>query len=251
MGFGLIYKVINNTNLKIYIGQTILSLKRRKNIHENSKKDWYFSRALRKYNKDNFKWEVIEECDSKEEMDEMEFHYIKQYNSFKPNGYNLTLGGDGVVGYKHTFETKKKLSDLNIGKKLSKETLLKLSKAHKGFKHSEESKKKMSETRKGKKLSVVHKNRISNSHKGKKRAPFTDEARRNMSLSKKGKPNFKNSKKYIITFPDGNKLFIENLNYFCSSYKDQKLWPKYLSACAVGKIDNYKGFKCMYYKEEI
>ena len=49
---------------------------------------------------------------SKEELDEMEFHYIKQYNTLKPNGYNLTLGGNkGTYGWKPTEDNKKNIGN--------------------------------------------------------------------------------------------------------------------------------------------
>ena len=59
-----------------------------------------FHNAIKKYGWNNFDWQVIERCDSKKELDEMEFHYIIQYNSFfRKNGYNMTLGGEGGYGH--------------------------------------------------------------------------------------------------------------------------------------------------------
>lgn len=50
-----------------------------------------------KYGIDNFLFEVIEEC-KRENLNEREIYWIKQYNSFffdkNSNGYNLTRGGD-------------------------------------------------------------------------------------------------------------------------------------------------------------
>ena len=39
---------------------------------------------------DNFDWNIIEECDSKDKLDEMEVYHIKCYDTLRPNGYNLT-----------------------------------------------------------------------------------------------------------------------------------------------------------------
>ena len=110
----IIYKAKNKINDMEYIGQTTTSLRKRISVHKASigNKETYFSHALKKY-KDNFKWKVIEKCNSKEELDEMEFHYIKQYNTLRPNGYNLTLGGEGNVGWNPSKETKRKLSQSN------------------------------------------------------------------------------------------------------------------------------------------
>ena len=54
------------------------------------------------------------------------------------------------LGYKHSEETKEKMSISSKGHIVSQETRDKLSFANKGYKHTEEAKKKMSITRKGK-----------------------------------------------------------------------------------------------------
>ena len=81
----IIYKVTNKINDKIYIGQTIRKLYQRKAGHKCSaikkKNISYFHNALRKYNIDNFEWEVIEECNSKEDLDLAEEWYIMYYKS--------------------------------------------------------------------------------------------------------------------------------------------------------------------------
>jgi group I intron endonuclease len=119
----IIYKVTNNISGKVYIGQTFRSLNTRKWQHISDRhrnRDFsYFHQALNKYGPENFTWEVLEHCDSKEELDEMEFHYIKQYNSLRPSGYNLTLGGDGRVGTVMSEESKLRISINKKGKKLN------------------------------------------------------------------------------------------------------------------------------------
>ena len=96
----LIYKATNLINNKSYIGQTIHSLESRKSGHLESVKNkskCAFHRAIRKYGEVNFKWEVIYECNSIDELNEKEQHYIKEYNTFtgnnNSNGYNMTTGG--------------------------------------------------------------------------------------------------------------------------------------------------------------
>ena len=93
-----IYKIINNINGKIYIGQSINIEKRikehfwkalcEKDISYNS----ILHQAIRKYGADNFDWEIIQEC-SIDEIDELEKYYISYYNSISPNGYNILSGG--------------------------------------------------------------------------------------------------------------------------------------------------------------
>jgi group I intron endonuclease len=119
----IIYKVTNTVNGKIYIGQTIRPLDVRKWQHISDRRhnrDFsYFHQALNKYGKESFEWQILEHCDSKEELDEMEFHYIKQYNTFRPGGYNLTTGGDGCVGNIRSDEWRAKQSLAKKNKKLN------------------------------------------------------------------------------------------------------------------------------------
>lgn len=73
---------------------------------------------MKKYGAHNFEWEVLEECESHQELDEMEFHYIKQFRSHvDENGYNLTFGGYGCSGYKLTKDQRMKISNSNVGVK--------------------------------------------------------------------------------------------------------------------------------------
>jgi group I intron endonuclease len=147
---GVIYKATNKVNGKVYIGQTVCDFHKRKLKHfsksNEEKPTMYFHRALKKYGKDSFKWEVIENCDSKKELDDMEFHYIKQYDSFK-NGYNMTLGGEGSVGRKHTKEAMLKISNSRKGILVSEETKVKLSKMRKGKKKSKDHVKAVAESK--------------------------------------------------------------------------------------------------------
>ncbi len=96
-----IYKITNLLNDKVYIGQSV-DIKRRWSNHinyaENKDSKEYntpIHNAIRKYGKDNFKFEIIEEC-SLEELDQKEQYWIKFYNATNRNlGYNLTKGGLG------------------------------------------------------------------------------------------------------------------------------------------------------------
>jgi len=137
---GIIYKVTNKINDKVYIGQTIHSLHERKIKHislsNSNNVKTYFHRALKKYGEMNFTWEIIEYCDSKEELDEMEFHYIKQYNSYI-HGYNMTFGGEGTIGRVCEESTKNKISKSKSGKTMSQEIKNKLSSMRRGVKKSE------------------------------------------------------------------------------------------------------------------
>lgn len=93
----IIYKVTNLINQKIYIGKTN-DLERRKKEHEQKNNNSLIDRAIKRYGKENFNWEVIELVE-KEKSNDREKYWIKYYNSYfrskNSNGYNMTKGGDG------------------------------------------------------------------------------------------------------------------------------------------------------------
>lgn len=94
--FGKIYKIVNDINSKVYVGQTIQKLEKQFNGHCcYSKTDrscnMYIKRAIHKYGKKHFRIELIEECPI-EQLDDREQYWIAYYDSYN-NGYNLTLGG--------------------------------------------------------------------------------------------------------------------------------------------------------------
>lgn len=85
-----IYKITNKLNGKCYIGQSTNIKKRWENHRSmNGNEDYPLYRAFRKYGVNNFKFEVLEEC-NKEELEHMEYFYILLFESDK-NGYNQTL----------------------------------------------------------------------------------------------------------------------------------------------------------------
>lgn len=97
---GIIYKATNLQNNKVYIGQTIKTLEQRINKHyyDASYDNLYFHKALNKYNKEDWKWEVIDSSNSTEELDSKEKYWISFYGSNDAlKGYNLTSGGRGVI----------------------------------------------------------------------------------------------------------------------------------------------------------
>lgn len=276
--FGIIYKVTNKINGKIYIGQTVKSLAKRKSGHlwlaRKDNTHSIFLRAINKYGEGAFDWAKICDCYTREELDYCENYYI---NFFKTNnldkGYNL-VKGRGRSGYEQSKDTKDKISKKAFerlgnpvnnpmyGKQHSEETKTLISDALKGKfcgkdnpfygkKHTKVSRSKMSENRfgiknhfYGKHLTASHRNKISEANKGR---VFTKEHRKRISDSKKGKSLGSDnilSKIYIITFPDGRNEVIKGLSQFC---KDNGLSQGHMSSCANGKRKSHKGFKCAFY----
>ena len=119
MKYGLIYKIINLTNGKIYIGQTTRSLEKRWREHINfSKNDINlpFYNSIRNTGALNFKIEVLGYFNNQAELNLAEIYYIKHYQSLiiYNRGYNLNLGGNNG---KHSNFTKEKISKKNTGRK--------------------------------------------------------------------------------------------------------------------------------------
>lgn len=118
-----IYKITNKVNQKSYIGQTSFTIEKRWLEHiNNSTKENVKHRplyaAMRKYGKNNFFIEMIEECSIKE-VDEREKYWIKYYNTYY-DGYNATLGGDGTTYIDHNTVIQK-YSELKNASMVAKE----------------------------------------------------------------------------------------------------------------------------------
>ena len=88
-----IYKISNNINNKVYIGQTIRPIEDRFRRHindaVNNHLDTHFSRAIRKYGKENFFIEEIDKAETQEELNLKEQYWIRYFDSIN-NGYNET-----------------------------------------------------------------------------------------------------------------------------------------------------------------
>lgn len=177
--YGIIYKLTNTINNKIYIGQTKHTtkkyiLRKFKYINEHSKRP--IIRSFIKYGPSNFKCKIIDIGTTKKQLDELEILNIQKYNSQNSKiGYNVTNGGEGGIGgphfknHAHSEKTKEQMRNFpssrfatNKGKifdnKWRKNIGIGVSKKMTGIKKSDSHKKAISIARKG----------ISPSNKGKK-----------------------------------------------------------------------------------
>ena len=164
----IIYKITNLINGKIYIGQTIRTLKQRFAEHKSSKTT-LIGQAIQKYGRENFKIETVEKCKTLDKLNEREKFWIAQFNSKSPHGYNLTDGGDGAPGFIPSEETKAKRSAKMKGRKLSPEHYARLVEANRH--HSPESYKKAAEKNRGRHLSPETRAKLSEAAKKRANTP--------------------------------------------------------------------------------
>ncbi len=102
---------------KRYIGITCQEPKRRWQNGRGYKRNKYFYRAIEKYGWDNFQHIIIAKGLSEDEAKWLEIELIRIWNSSNPNnGYNISLGGEGGSGVRHTEERKQEQSKKMKGK---------------------------------------------------------------------------------------------------------------------------------------
>ena len=94
-----IYKIINKINNKVYIGQSIDIDRRLKDhisgLNGNYGHNPHFQNAWNKYGEKNFEFEIVEEVEDTNLLDEREIYYISKYDSNNPDkGYNMMPGGN-------------------------------------------------------------------------------------------------------------------------------------------------------------
>jgi len=185
-GYSDIYKITNKINGISYIGKAKHFLGKRLEIHGayrrfnnhirkcSEYKKYLLTNATNnacsklynafiKYNIDNFEVNVLCICKIENE-NILEILLIKEHKTYwKEGGYNLTKGGDGTSGYKHTPKAIEKIRQANLGtnnhfygKSLSQAHKDKISESNKGVNHhfygqtfSDEYKQKLSDSHKG------------------------------------------------------------------------------------------------------
>ena len=155
---GYIY-CITSPSGKRYIGQTERHYEKRFREHCALYNCCILlERAIRKYGKDNMKFEILLMIDN-ELLNEYEIKFIQLYNTIEPSGYNIRTGG---VNAKHSDASKQRMREAklgdknhNFGKPRTDETKKKISLAKQGEKHHFF----------GKELSYEHKLNLSKAHK--------------------------------------------------------------------------------------
>jgi group I intron endonuclease len=117
----LIYRVINKSNGKIYIGKTQSNnhlLRWKQHIQQaKAGSQLYFHRAIRKYGPNNFEISIMKRANNSLVLERLERQFIRLNRSDEHEiGYNMTKGGIGFFG-SHSIATRKKMSKSRRGNK--------------------------------------------------------------------------------------------------------------------------------------
>jgi group I intron endonuclease len=175
----IIYKTTNNINGKFYIGQDS------NNDPEYLGSGVLLNKAIKKYGRDNFTKEILEICNTREELNEREKYWITELNA-KELGYNLADGGVG--GNTYTEETRERVSNLFKGRYVGPETIEKrrqLRKQHpERYEWNQEQRQRLRESRLGKKMSDETKQKIS--EKLKLRTKYSEKFLHEQTKDKRG-----------------------------------------------------------------
>jgi len=140
-----------------------------------------FKSAIKKYGRENFKREILEFFETKEEAFNAQEKYINQFNTLIPFGYNISPKGghckssgpwsNKKLSEKHKQNISNKLKGIktwNKGIPCSDNTKRKISNSEKGKILSEHTKTKMSEASKGRPKSKEHAEKCRVANLGKK-----------------------------------------------------------------------------------
>lgn len=192
-----IYKLTNNVNSKVYIGQTWFSLKHRLAQHLCNKVKSKLTNAIEKHGKEAFHIELITVSHTQEVADYWEKYFIEKFDSIK-HGYNIKDGGSRG---KQSESTKQKISKKamghkrNLGRVASEQAKQNISNSLLGSKNPMF----------GKHISNEVKQRISDAHFGKAR-PI--EVKKKISDSMKATSKSNKGKTWKVI--DGKRVWLEN-----------------------------------------
>ena len=130
---GIYCYIDKKDNQIVYVGKdsNIDKNKRHRKHFSPSKYDAQPINRILQNNPDRYIYQILWEIDdcTDSHINQMEIFYIKKYDP----QFNFTEGGDGISGFKHSEESRKKISESLKGKKpyeMTEETKKKMSKSH-------------------------------------------------------------------------------------------------------------------------
>lgn len=183
-----IYAIINIIDDKHYVGQTSDKdyrwIEHRKQLRGFYHHNIYLQRAWCKHGEDNFVFMVLEVLNNTLSLNVREKYWAYILNS----EYNIAPPGEGMRGYSHTDEARKKMSRSQLGSKKSDVTKAKHAENMKGNKRAAGIKQDIDRVEaraalhRGHPKSDEHKAKLSASQKGR---TFTDEHRAKLSAARR------------------------------------------------------------------
>ena len=186
--YNFVYLTTNLIDGKQYVGDHSsdnLDHSKTKNYLGSGK---YIQRAVKLHSKENFKRDILEFFETKQEVFDAQAKFINEYNTLVPNGYNISPMGGMQVFEGCSVETAKQISVTKKSQHLvmPEEQKLKISKALEGVKKPPRTKE--------------HSDKISKAKKGKvpwnKGVKMSKEFCENVSKRLTGKPSNMSGKKH-------------------------------------------------------
>lgn len=159
----LAYLITNRINGKRYVGITTRTEAVRWRQHQRrvaAGSRHALHQAIAKHGADAFSVEVIARADSLEALRTIEVEAIARLGTFGRGGYNMTAGGEGAAGYRHTAEEVEARRRRRLGAKHSEGARAKMSAAHTESRHTPESRAKISAANKGRQMPPSHSERL-------------------------------------------------------------------------------------------
>ncbi len=231
----LIYRVTNTVNGKVYIGKTVTTLGRRWTYHKYQAKVGggcpHFGAAIRKYGPQGFMVEPLHTADTAEDLSRLEIQEIATHHSNDPSqGYNLTAGGEGLVGFHHSEKTKAVMRRKHRG----------VNHPMFGRHHTAEARQAISEHTMGERNHFFGKkhsalSRLRMGHKGEQHPNFG----KHLAEDVRDKIRNSNSRPYFFIAPDGSLVQGVNLKAFCAA---NGLSESKMCSLRTGRLLHYRGW---------
>lgn len=238
---GIVYRIRNIINGKAYIGKAQNSFFRR----YRHGRWWKFSNdALRsdfeKYGEESFDVTIMAEGLSPEEAIDCELFLIASHNSLFPNGYNLVFYSKENSKISEFTRTK-----MSISQKGRKATTL-------GYKHTAETRKFLSDIAKGRKPTSASNLKRSISESGVNNHFFgkhhSEKTKQEISLKKTGIPIYKNMRS-VMQLDKNSNLIIKKYQSIKEASISTGLSRESIGHACAGSAKTSGGFKWKYINE--
>lgn len=213
-----IYRIKNQVDGECYIGSAVNLLRREgehlRNLRRGEHCNPCLQAAFDKYGEEAFIFEVLEHT-RPENLIEREQHY---FDMLKPE-YNIAPIAGSSLGFRHSPETRRKISETLKGHSVSEETRRKLSDARSGERHpmygkhlGEEVRRKLSAANKGRRASKETRRKMSEARMGERNPMYgkhhSEEARRKIGEARRGK---RFSKEHRRKLSEAQKAYLSHL----------------------------------------